>query len=108
MHINRFYKTSDLVSRVHIWRCVCLRKYIFYIIETEKAICLALRAVVANGDKPVRFLTTTLTTVRACDIIAFLVARCSLRATTDHWCLAALCSHTILVANKVKRNWLSA
>ena len=107
-HKLRFYKISDLVSRVHIWRCVHLRKYFFYIIETEKALCLALCAVVANGDKPVRFLTTTLTTVRACDITAFLVARCSLRATMVHWCLAALCGHTILVANKVKRKWLSA
>ena len=84
-----------------------LRKCIFYTPETEKALCWALCAIVANRNTYIRFLTTPPPTRRVCDTFAFLNACCFLRLTMDHWHVAALEKRRILVANKVKRNWPS-
>lgn len=84
-----FIRFLDLVSRVHIWRRVHLRKCVFYTPETEKALCWALCAIVANRNTSVRCLTTPPPTRRVCDTC---FSRCMLFLKGDHGSLACGCT----------------
>ena len=107
-HKLRFYKVfRSSFQGAYLEVCALKKTHLLHNRDC-KGTLLGICAIVADRHESIQFLTTPPPAVRVRDIFAFLSARCFLGVTMDHWCVAALEKRSILVANNIKRNWLSA